>query len=66
MKGRAHPLAGGRVADAALRGHPADHGDGAVATPALSIVELGDVGQLLAVQRRNAARPLHNPSRQLL
>ncbi len=66
VDGRAHPLAGGRRADAALRGDPGDHGDGAVAAPALRLVELGDVGQLLPVQRRDPRRPLHDPFRQLL
>ncbi len=63
---RTHPLTGRRRAHAALPGDPGDHRDGAVPPPPLRPIELGDVGQLLPVQRRDPRRPLHDPPRQLL
>ena len=65
VRPRPHPLTGRRHAHAALPGDPGDHRDGAVPSPSLRAIELGDIGQLLALQRRDTPRPLDDPSRQL-
>ena len=66
IRRRPHPLPSRRRADPALPGHPGDHGDGAVPPPSLGSIELGDVSQLLPMQRRDPRRPPHDLPRQLL
>ncbi len=63
---RANPLPSRRRADPALSRHPRHHRDGPVPAPRLRSVELGDVGQLLPMQRRDLCRSLDDPRCDLL